>query len=552
MPVERFYLRAGLIKRRWLVLISLLVFEFAALIYHFEVPELNGEPVWSIQLFQLIKTLWPAILWIVFATLIVFSPKLKFVINDISAHAVYHSWKKWLVLQVFAFIFLTIVTSYLFGLLSTPKQISVFWLLIWIVLIFLTVFFWFLALAPSDFWLLGFRRHYQDLGLAVILGVSAWLLVDMFYQQEAPLGQKEFWEVLAKPTFDLVYFFLGWFFSELVYEPENLILGTSSFYVRISYACSGIEGISLISIFIALYLWLFRKTLRFPQVFILFPLGILFIWLSNAMRIALLVAIGTLISPDIALRGFHEQAGWVAFTLIAVAAIALSHKLHFFNVSKSNATVQPDVSSLATALLSPFLALMATRMITSATSSGFIALYPLQVAVVAITLFYFRKFYRGLGWQWSWYGPAIGVFIFAIWIFLEPDLDDNKNSIAWGLSNLSSPAAATWLFFRTAGSIVTVPLAEELAFRGYLIRKLIKNDFENAPLGQFTWFSFIASSILFGLMHERWLAGVVAGMAYALALYRRGHIGDAVIAHMTTNALIAIVVLSQHKWSLWS
>jgi membrane protease YdiL (CAAX protease family) len=41
-------------------------------------------------------------------------------------------------------------------------------------------------------------------------------------------------------------------------------------------------------------------------------------------------------------------------------------------------------------------------------------------------------------------------------------------------------------------------------------------------------------------------------MGYALALYRRGQLGDAVIAHMTTNALIALFVLTQAKWSLWS
>ena len=109
-----------------------------------------------------------------------------------------------------------------------------------------------------------------------------------------------------------------------------------------------------------------------------------------------------------------------------------------------------------------------------------------------------------------------------------------------------------WLIFRVLGSVITVPLAEELAFRGYLTRKLIAKDFETLPLGQFSWFSFIMASVLFGLLHERWLAGTLAGMAYALALYRRGQLGDAVIAHMTTNALIAVFVLTQGKWSLWS
>jgi CAAX prenyl protease-like protein len=109
-----------------------------------------------------------------------------------------------------------------------------------------------------------------------------------------------------------------------------------------------------------------------------------------------------------------------------------------------------------------------------------------------------------------------------------------------------------WLTFRVLGSVIVVPLAEELAFRGYLLRKLIARDFENVPLDQFTWVSFIGSSVLFGLLHGRWVAGTLAGMAYAWAVYRRGQLGDAVLAHMTTNALIAACVLLQGRWALWS
>ena len=139
-----------------------------------------------------------------------------------------------------------------------------------------------------------------------------------------------------------------------------------------------------------------------------------------------------------------------------------------------------------------------------------------------------------------------------IWMLLEPNVDSSKTALSQGLAELTSGSAAVWLVFRVLGSVITVPLAEELAFRGYLIRKLIAKDFENVPLGQFTWFSFLLTSVLFGLLHERWFAGTLAGMGYALALYHRRQLGDAVIAHMTTNALIAIFVLTQARWSLWS
>ena len=68
-----------------------------------------------------------------------------------------------------------------------------------------------------------------------------------------------------------------------------------------------------------------------------------------------------------------------------------------------------------------------------------------------------------------------------------------------------------------------------VAFRGYLIRKLVSPAFETVRPGHFTWLSFVASSVLFGALHGRWLAGTLAGMAYAAALYRRGHVEEAVL-----------------------
>ena len=65
------------------------------------------------------------------------------------------------------------------------------------------------------------------------------------------------------------------------------------------------------------------------------------------------------------------------------------------------------------------------------------------------------------------------------------------------------------------GSVITVPIAEELAFRGYLLRRLLSAHFDDLSTLRFTWLSFVVSSVLFGALHGRWLAGTVAGMCYA-------------------------------------
>ena len=44
---------------------------------------------------------------------------------------------------------------------------------------------------------------------------------------------------------------------------------------------------------------------------------------------------------------------------------------------------------------------------------------------------------------------------------------------------------------------------------------------------------------------------IEAGAGFALALYRRGHLGDAIVAHITSNALVAVAVLGAGRWELW-
>jgi membrane protease YdiL (CAAX protease family) len=48
-----------------------------------------------------------------------------------------------------------------------------------------------------------------------------------------------------------------------------------------------------------------------------------------------------------------------------------------------------------------------------------------------------------------------------------------------------------------------------------------------------------------------WLPAMAAGLVYGLLIMRRGQIGEAVIAHATSNALIAASVLGWNQWQLW-
>jgi CAAX prenyl protease-like protein len=203
------------------------------------------------------------------------------------------------------------------------------------------------------------------------------------------------------------------------------------------------------------------------------------------------------------------------------------------------------------ALLGPLVVLMATRVLTTAVSSGGDWLYPVRVVTTSLALWACRQRYQRLAWTWSWPAIGWGIAVGGVWLVLAPAAPPRALALAERLVPLPSGLLAVWVGFRVLGSVLIVPIAEELAFRGYVLQKLVAPDFATVRPGQLTWWACLTSSVLFGVLHGRWLAGTLAGMGYALALHQRGHLADAVVAHMTTNALIAAYVLSQHAWSLW-
>ena len=404
--------------------------------------------------------------------------------------------------------------------------------------------FWLLAVAPLRAWFRLVRAEQTALMVSVGAGVAIWL-------SEALVRDENLLQSFTDLTFSASRQLLSLIYPHAVFVPAQNLLGTTTFAVEIYPVCSGVEGIVLIVVFLTVYLWLFRRDLAFPRALLLYPLGIVVIWLANIVRVTALVLVGTWLSPEIAVRGFHSLAGWIIFTLIALALVGLSNRLGFSSGWRV-ADVQSDQGMrLATALLAPLLTLLATNLLTSAFSSGFRSLYPLGVVTTSVALWYFRSSYGPIRWTISSHSVAIGIGVFLMWLILEPLNEQGGAELTQSLAALPQWVAAVWVVCHVIGSLITVPTAEELAFRGYLIRKLVARDFELVQPGQFTWISFIGSSVLFGLLHNRWLAGTIAGMGFALALYRRGEIGDAVIAHMICNALIVVAILGFGKWSLW-
>ena len=368
------------------------------------------------------------------------------------------------------------------------------------------------------------------------------------------------WEPTAGVTFLIARALLAPFVSSIVADPATRILGTPGFNVQIAPECSGLEGVGLILVFSLCLLWLFRNEFRFPRAFLLVPIGAIAIFLLNAVRIAALILIGNAGAAQVALGGFHSQAGWIMFNAVALGYCVVATRLPWFLQPEAldlspihrTATHAGSRANPASAYLLPFLAILAAGMLGAAAGIRANWLYLLRVPAAAITLLYFRRRYTSLDWKSTWLGPLVGVIVFALWIGFDALQHPATDTTPTPLISYSTALRFGWIALRIASAVLTVPIAEELAFRGFLIRRFISADFDSLPLTCFTWPALLISSLAFGLLHGRlWLPGTLAGLAYAFVMFRRGRIGEAVIAHATTNALLAAFVLTSHKWHLW-
>lgn len=403
-------------------------------------------------------------------------------------------------------------------------------------------------LAPWSFWRAFAVRETRVLALAGIGVLAGGGLIALLFRAWTAVP----W--LVQVTLNSAAWLLRLAYPDASVDPATAIIEVEGFKVLITDACSGYLGISLTIAFLACYCYLFRDELAPGVMAALLPLGVSISLALNSVRIALLVMVGVEISPELAIAGFHTHAGSIAMVLTWLLVVGVVHR---FAIAPAAAAAGTDDERIGwvldheTALLIPLMVLLASTLLTGALSGHFVWLYPLRVLLVAVTL---RICWKALAPTvvWASAGPYVaGGMAFAIWLAL---IDEDAGASATFAAALQAapPAVVTgWLIFRALGAVVTVPIAEELAFRGYLLTVLSRQPVAADRSPSFDLLGFAGSALLFGALHGQWLAGTVVGMIYAAVRYRRGRLWDAVIAHATTNLLLAIYVLATGRWSYW-
>ncbi len=157
-------------------------------------------------------------------------------------------------------------------------------------------------------------------------------------------------------------------------------------------------------------------------------------------------------------------------------------------------------------------------------------------------------------------GLLIGVLVTILWIAPEC-ATFYRIWFCWPIGSIPivtpdpspyEPAVCGWTLTiaKLIGSAFVIAPVEEVFFRSFLYRWLQKRDFLSVPLSRFNLSAFVWMVFLFTLEHDRPLAAAVAGAAYGLAAVRFG-LASAIVAHVTTNLLLALYVIHQGAWAFW-
>jgi CAAX protease family protein len=207
--------------------------------------------------------------------------------------------------------------------------------------------------------------------------------------------------------------------------------------------------------------------------------------------------------------------------------------------------------------LEEFIAFSARHGFVSLGDTALHYLYPIRTLIVACLLFTYKKEFSELTLRDLANIPVtlsicgLGLLVFTLWIRMDWTLGVTRRPPGFNPELLPRDMQFAMILLRVAGAVLVVPFMEELFWRSFLIRYIIDRDFQKVPLGTFTWPSFLLTVLLFGIEHNFFLAGMMAGAILNLILYKTRSIAQCVLAHAITNLAIAIYVLFTGKWQFW-
>jgi CAAX prenyl protease-like protein len=224
--------------------------------------------------------------------------------------------------------------------------------------------------------------------------------------------------------------------------------------------------------------------------------------------------------------------------------------------------------------IAPFVAPFAVFMLFLVGVDGYFpdqhyALYPVKILLVMAALAWYWRRLPSLKPTALAGSLAVGTLGVVLWVGLDPwsnRLDDWIAAVWHRVMSLGGggpattcgrdpfrlyPAGEAWVLFaiRLGGIALVVPVMAELFWRGFLMRWLIKEDFASVPLGAYQALSFWATTVCFASVHGgEWPLALVVGTIYGAWFVRTKSLGSIMVAHGTTNFLLALYCLFSGDW----
>jgi exosortase E/protease (VPEID-CTERM system) len=377
--------------------------------------------------------------------------------------------------------------------------------------------------------------------IALALGLLSW---------RAAAVAEGLWGVLSAGTLRSVAWLIRHVAGTVTVDPARNLIGLAGFEVMVAPICSGVDGLGLVVLFQAIWISLARSRLRPLRALVLLPLGAVSALAANVLRITILILVGASGRTELAYGGLHSKLGWLLFIAIALGSVALAERVPWLRRSGTGAAAEDEgVPPAAAAYLAPLLGAIGMALVAGIWSEGPLDRgYGARILAALVALFLVRKYLPRPSLSWSWAPVLLAAGASALWIAAA---GGDGRALAAALARLGAAERWTWIATRAAGSCLVIPVAEELAFRGFLLPWLVSPDFENMPPGARVWPAVLVSSLAFGALHQQWLGGTAAGLAFAAARLRRGRLGDAILAHALCNAGITAAVLLGGRWDLW-
>lgn len=184
-------------------------------------------------------------------------------------------------------------------------------------------------------------------------------------------------------------------------------------------------------------------------------------------------------------------------------------------------------------------------------------LYAVQIGAVLLALTFFARAYEelrplGLRWRDALEALGAGVAVFVLWINLDASWARIGEPGA-GFDPRRAGGDIDWVLaaIRLFGAAAVVPIMEELFWRSFLLRWIDRPDFLAQLPVSASWRALAISAVLFGIEHNQWLAGILAGLAYGGLYMRSGTLWSPILAHATTNLLLGLWVLGTGAWHFW-